>query len=131
MFGHILKIILPYIITFMLSYLLTCLGFVLKLKGHIHIPLKPKARKKAPMGVMDKILVIELVAIILYIIVDFIVFWHVGAEPSTLTMSFFAVCGGENGFMAWIKTRKQEERYREWQKNDEGRAEEYKPDQTL
>ena len=33
-------------------------------------------------------------------------FWHTGAEPSTLTACVFGVCGLENGVMGWIKTNK-------------------------
>lgn len=65
-----------------------------------------KKGEKAGMGTMDKILVLEAAAIVVYVVADFIVFWHVGSEPSTLTACFFSVCGLENGVMGWIKTNK-------------------------
>ena len=58
------------------------------------------------MGVMDKVLVLEAVVLITYTIADLVVFWHVGAEPTTLTACVFGVCGLENGVMGWIKTSK-------------------------
>ncbi|MCM1221856.1 MAG: LapA family protein [Lachnospiraceae bacterium] len=58
------------------------------------------------MGAMDKILILEAVILILYTITDFVVFWHTGSEPYTLTTCVFAVCGLENGVMGWIKTNK-------------------------
>ena len=131
MLNVILKMIVPYVVMFIEAYSATWLIWHGKPHGHLITPSPEKRRKRAPMGVMDTILIIELIAIVLYIVVDFWVFWHVGAEPSTLTMGFFAVCGGENGFMAWIKTRKEQERFRDWQKQDEGKGEEYKKDTSL
>lgn len=58
------------------------------------------------MGTMDKILIFEAVVLILYTVADMVVFWHVGAEPTTLTACVFGVCGLENGVMGWIKTNK-------------------------
>ena len=58
------------------------------------------------MGVMDKILILEAVVLVAYTVADMIVFWHVGAEPTTLTACVFGVCGLENGVMGWIKTNK-------------------------
>lgn len=62
--------------------------------------------KRGKMGVMDKILIFEAVVLILYTVADMVVFWHVGAEPTTLTACVFGVCGLENGVMGWIKTNK-------------------------
>ena len=94
-------------------------------------PIVIQARKKEKMGTMDKILIIECVAIVIYIVVDFYMFWHIGSEPTTLTISFLAVCGGENGMMAWIKTRKEQERMRQWQLEDMGKAEGHQEDTSL
>lgn len=58
------------------------------------------------MGVMDKVLIFEAVVLIVYTAADLVVFWHVGAEPYTLTACVFGVCGLENGVMGWIKTNK-------------------------
>lgn len=127
----ILHIVLPYIIMFAAAYSATSLVFAAKHRRGKLYPEEKLAGTREKMGVMDKILVIECIAIVIYVVVDFMVFWHTGAEPSTLTISFFAVCGGENGFMAWIRTRKQEERYREWQKIDEEKPEDYHEDKKL
>ena len=62
--------------------------------------------EKGKMGVMDKILILEAVVLVAYTMADMIVFWHVGAEPTTLTACVFGVCGLENGVMGWIKTNK-------------------------
>lgn len=87
------------------------LGFNLawhkKVGENVKTPIVIKANENK-IGVMDRILIIECISIIVFIIADFIVFWHTGSEPTTLVISFFAVCGGENGFMAWIKTRKEQ-----------------------
>ena len=127
----ILRIVLPYFVMFLVAYSATSLVFAAKARKGKLYPDKNHAANRDKIGVMDKILIVECIAIILYVIVDFVVFWHTGGEPSSLTISFFAVCGGENGFMAWIRTRKQEERYREWQKIDEGKPEEYEKDINL
>ena len=62
--------------------------------------------EKGKMGVMDKVLVLEAVVLIAYTVADLVVFWHTGAEPTTLTACVFGVCGLENGVMGWIKTNK-------------------------
>ncbi len=126
-----IRMVIPYVVMFIAAYSATSLVFASKLrKGKVHPAIKAAANRDT-IGVMDKILVIECIAIVLYVIADFIVFWHTGGEPSSLTISFFAVCGGENGFMAWIRTRKQEERYREWQKIDEEKPDEYVKSEEL
>lgn len=58
------------------------------------------------MGVMDKVLILEAVILVAYTVADLAVFWHTGAEPTTLTACVFGVCGLENGVMGWIKTNK-------------------------
>ncbi len=57
-------------------------------------------------GVMDKVLILEAVILVAYTVAALAVFWHTGAEPSTLTACVFGVCGLENGVMGWIKTNK-------------------------
>lgn len=122
----LVRILLSFTIAFVLAFTVMCIIVKIKPVGK-HI----SKIKKDKIGVMDTILVIEAIAIVLYIAVDFIVFWHIGAEPSSLTIGFFSVCGGENGFMAWIKTRKEEERFRRYQKEDSGKPEEYIEDKSL
>ena len=63
--------------------------------------------EKGKIRVMDKILILEAVVLVTYTVADMIVFWHVGAEPTTLTACVFGVCGLENGVMGWIKTSKE------------------------
>ena len=62
--------------------------------------------EKGKMGVMDKVLILEAAVLIAYTVADLAVFWHTGAEPTTLTACVFGVCGLENGVMGWIKTNK-------------------------
>ena len=120
-----------YFVLFFVVYLAASLLWHRKVGENVRTPIVIRAQEKGKMGVMDKVLVIECIAIVLYVIADFIVFWHTGNEPYTLTVSFFAVCGGENGFMAWIKTRKEQERMRQWQMEDLGKPEAYKEDKDL
>lgn len=58
------------------------------------------------LGVMDRILIVEIVVLLVYAVADMIVFWHTGAEPTALTACIFAAAGLENGVMGWIKTNK-------------------------
>ena len=89
----------------------TALGFLL---DRIVGPRLYRARRLQPdgsgrkkkMGVMDKVLILEVVILVAYTTADLIVFWHTGSEPATLTACVFGVCGLENGVMGWIKTNK-------------------------
>lgn len=65
---------------------------------------KRETQKK--IGVMDKVLVLEVIILLAYTVADMVVFWHTGNEPYTLTGCVFGVCGIENGVMGWIKTTK-------------------------
>lgn len=120
-----------YILMFIVVYVAMCFVWRKNAVRDIKTPIVIRAREKEKIGTMDKVLIVEAIAIVLYIIADMAVVWHTGTEPSTLTVSFFAVCGGENGFMAWIKTRKEQERMRRWQYEDTGKPEDYKEDKTL
>ena len=89
----------------------TALGFLLcKIVGpRLYRPrhLQPDGGgDKGKMGVMDKVLILEVVILVAYTTADLIVFWHTGSEPATLTACVFGVCGLENGAMGWIKTNK-------------------------
>ncbi|MBQ0067374.1 MAG: hypothetical protein KBS60_04215 [Phascolarctobacterium sp.] len=68
---------------------------------------------------MDKYLRSIAIFLVLYIVVDLIIFCIKGCEPSTLTMYIFIAATGECGFMGWIKTAKTKQQEREWQKEDE------------
>lgn len=74
------------------------------LKKELQQKLQKAPNKK--MGVLDKVLLYEITFLTLYVIMDMIVFWHVGSEPSTLTSCVFAFWGCENGVMGWIQTNK-------------------------
>lgn len=90
-----------------LGYFL-CWATVRRLRHRVR-DLREQLRGKSEpqkMGVMDKVLIFEAVVLITYTAADLVVFWHVGAEPSTLTACVFGVCGLENGVMGWIKTNK-------------------------
>ena len=89
----------------------TAMGFLL---CHVIAPRLYRARRlqkdedghQGNVGVMDKVLILEAVIMVVYAAADLTVFWHTGAEPSTLTACVFGVCGLENGVMGWIKTNK-------------------------
>lgn len=89
----------------------TALGFIVcgaaarKMRRRLRAFRRAEA-KPGKMGVMDKILILEAVILVAYTVADLVVFWHTGAEPTTLTACVFGVCGLENGVMAWIKTNK-------------------------
>ncbi len=92
----------------------TALGFILchatvsylrRRVRHMRLQLRGGTGKKK-MGVMDKVLILEAVILAAYTVADLVVFWHIGAEPTTLTGCVFGVCGLENGVMGWIKTNK-------------------------
>ena len=70
------------------------------------------------MNKMDRYLKYIAIFLVLYIVVDLVIFCVKGAEPSTLTMYIFIAATGECGFMGWIKTAKTRQQDREWQKED-------------
>lgn len=78
-----------------------------------------KNTKKKPDGT-DYALIISLVLIILFTIAVLVVFWHTGAEPSTLVGSFFLAFTFEGGFCAYIEGKKQKRK--ELEEKDERRA---------
>lgn len=84
-----------------------CQATIHHLRGRLRALRAKYAGKRAKgMGTMDKILIFEAVVLISYTIADLVIFYHVGAEPTTLTACVFSVCGLENGVMGWIKTNK-------------------------
>lgn len=58
------------------------------------------------MNKMDRYLVYIAVFLVMYIVVDLVIFCVKGCEPSTLTMYIFIAATGECGFMGWIKQAK-------------------------
>jgi hypothetical protein len=59
------------------------------------------------METMDRILVLIGVGLVVYIIVDLVVYCVKGDEPSTLTTCVFGACSAEGFFMCLIKRGKQ------------------------
>lgn len=92
----------------------TALGFLLCHATVAHLRRRVRglrlqvSGKRTPgkLGTMDKVLILEAVILVAYTVADLAVFWHTGAEPTTLTACVFGVCGLENGVMGWIKTNK-------------------------
>ena len=68
---------------------------------------------------MDRILILVGVVLVLFTATMIILFIRTGMEPSTLETCVFAALGGECGVMGWIKTTKERNKEREWQKEDE------------
>lgn len=77
---------------------------------------KPAAEKK--IGTMDVILVIVGIALTAFTVEMIQIFKETGMEPSTMETCVFAALGGECGIMGWIKTTKERNKDREWQKED-------------
>lgn len=69
-------------------------------------------------GVMDFILIFVAVALIAFTLSMIYVFIRQGSIPDTLCTCVFAVLGGECGVMGWIKTNKDKQRDRQWEKED-------------
>lgn len=70
------------------------------------------------MKTMDKVLVIICVATLIFVIVMIWLFYEKGEIPDTLCTCFFSFVGSECGIMGWIKTTKEKERERQWEKED-------------
>lgn len=76
-----------------------------------------KPTKDKYLRTMDRILVIIAITLVIFTVAMIILFIMYQSVPDTLIASVFAVCGGECGAMAWIKTAK--EKHRE-KKDDNG-----------
>lgn len=82
---------------------------------------KPKEKKR--LKTMDIILIVIAVALLAFTIEMIQLFKETGMIPDTLVTCVFAALGGECGAMAWIKTAKERNKDREWQKEDQAHAE--------
>ena len=80
---------------------------------------EPKKGFLARFGTMNLILVIVAVLLVAFTCKMIGIFEEKGAIPDTLVTCVFGVCGGECGIMGWIKTNKERNRDRKWQKEDE------------
>lgn len=79
--------------------------------------------KKEKINKMDIILVIVAVLLIAFTVYMIKLYRETGAIPETLCTCVFGVLGGECGVMAWIKTTKERNKEREWQREDMEREE--------
>lgn len=87
---------------------------------------RKKARAKAiaagtakHIKTMDVILVIIAVVLVAFTVEMVLIFRETGMIPDTLVTCVFAALGGECGAMAWIKTAKERNKDRKWQKEDQ------------
>lgn len=83
--------------------------------------------KKHKFGTMNIVLSIIAIFLFIFIVVMIGIYCYTGAIPDTLCTCVFAICGGECGAMAWIKTAK--ERYQDRQYEIEDR--EYDNDDSV
>lgn len=84
---------------------------------------RPSSKNATPEGkkkirTMDLILVIVGIALLVFTAVMIWLFTRFGAVPDTLITCVFAALGGECGIMGWIKTTKERNKEREWEKED-------------
>lgn len=67
---------------------------------------------------MDLILVIVYVTLLAFTVTMIFLYLLTGGIPDELCRCVFAVCGGECGAMAWIRTAKERTQQRDWYKED-------------
>lgn len=67
---------------------------------------------------MDFILLVVGVVLLVFTVTMIVLFVKTGTEPSTLITCVFATLGCECGVMGWIKTTKERNKEREWEKED-------------
>jgi hypothetical protein len=82
---------------------------------------QPAKRKKSlvdRIGTMNLILIIIGITLLAFTIAIMNLFKQYGTIPDTLVSCVFAVLGGECGVMGWIKTTKDKNKVREWEKED-------------
>ena len=79
--------------------------------------------KKKQIRTMDVILIFVAVALVVFTLEMLAIFKETGAIPDTLCTCVFAALGGECGAMAWIKTSKERNTDRKWQREDQDREE--------
>lgn len=79
--------------------------------------------KKKKIKTMDVILVVIAVALVLFTLEMILLYKETGAIPDTLCGCVFAALSGECGAMAWIKTTKERQKDRQWQREDQDREE--------
>lgn len=65
-----------------------------------------KKETKKKVGAIDKYLIFVFTSVVLYTIAVLVIFYRQGIEPTTLTVSFFGLFGGEITLLALIKRLK-------------------------
>lgn len=68
---------------------------------------------------MDIILIVVAVTLLVFTVTMIMIFRETGMIPDTLVTCVFAALGGECGAMAWIKTTKERNKEREYEKEAE------------
>lgn len=89
-----------------------------------HVQEKQKKSLLERVGVMNVILLVLGAGTVAFTLEMIQIFKMYGAIPDTLVQCFFVAVTGECGFMGWIKTSKERQRDRKWQKEDEKQARE-------
>lgn len=84
-------------------------------------PTQEKKESRFHLNKMDVILIIIAVTLCVFTLKMIALFEAYMAVPDTLITCVFSVCGGECGFMGWIKTSNEKYRDRRWQLEDEDR----------
>ena len=78
---------------------------------------------KKKLRTMDVILVIIAITLVAFTLEMIALFKETGTIPDTLCTCVFVALGGECGAMAWIKTTKERNTDRQWQREDQDREE--------
>ena len=79
--------------------------------------------KNKKLRTMDLILIVVAVALVAFTLEMLSIYRETGGIPDTLCTCVFAALGGECGAMAWIKTTKDRNTDRQWQREDQDREE--------
>ena len=75
-------------------------------------------KKRRKLGTMDWILVLIGLFLVIFTTYMVILFREYGMIPDTLVSCVFATLAGECGIMGWIKTSKERNKERKWEKED-------------
>lgn len=99
-----------------LSYIL-CAATIRRLRSRLRAKHIDNTPRKS-IGAMNLILAVVGITLISFTIAMIQLYRTTGGVPDTLITCVFAVCGGECGVMGWIKTTKERNQDRQWQKED-------------
>lgn len=78
-----------------------------------------KKKTKEKVSAIDKYLIFVFTSVILYTIAVLVIFYRQGLEPTTLTVSFFGLFGGEITLLALIKRLKLKKEDKDSEKDSE------------